>query len=245
MSRPPARRARAGQVARPGGGRVGAWAMDELMNLILFGAPGAGKGTQGALLARHFDIPRISTGDLLREAVRAGTPLGQKAKHFMDAGELVPDGIMLDLVCEVVGSDAARHGFILDGFPRNVAQAEALDGMLCALGKNVDAVAVLDVPDEVVVKRIAGRRSCPACKAVYNVYYEPPRGAEHCDHCNAQLVQRADDREETVRRRLEVYREQTEPVLAYYRERATPILMLAGDRPVDEVQAELVSRLAS
>ncbi len=219
--------------------------MDEPMNLILFGAPGAGKGTQGARLAQHFDIPRISTGDLLREAVRVGTPLGQKAKHYMDAGELVPDTIMLDLVCEVVGSDSARHGFILDGFPRNVPQAEALDGMLCALGKNVDSVAVLDVPDEVVVKRIAGRRSCPYCKAVYNVYYEPPRRSEHCDGCSAPLVQRADDREETVRRRLEVYREQTQPVLAYDRERGTPILELQGDRPVDEVQTELVSRLES
>ncbi len=215
------------------------------MNLILFGAPGAGKGTQGALLAQHFDIPRISTGDLLREAVRAGTPLGQKARQYMDAGELVPDTIMLDLVCEVVGSDAARHGFILDGFPRNVAQAEALDGMLCALGKNVDAVAVLDVSDEVVVKRIAGRRSCPGCQAVYNVYYEPPRRAEQCDHCDAPLAQRADDREETVRRRLEVYRDQTQPVLAYDRERGTPLLLVAGDRAVEDVQAELVSRLGS
>ncbi len=215
------------------------------MNLILFGAPGAGKGTQGALLAEHLGIPRISTGDLLREAVRRGTTLGQKAREYMDAGELVPDSVMLDLVCEVVGSDAARNGFILDGFPRNVAQAEALDGMLCALGKGVDTVAVLDVDDEVVVRRIAGRRSCPACQAVYNVYYEPPRSDERCDSCDGPLAQRADDREETVRRRLEVYREQTEPVLAYYRERGTRILLLEGDRPVDEVQAELVSRLAS
>ncbi len=215
------------------------------MNLILFGAPGAGKGTQGALLAEHLGIPRISTGDLLREAVRQGTPLGQKAKEFMDAGELVPDGVMLDLVCEVVGSDAARGGFILDGFPRNVAQAEALDGMLCALGRNVDAVAVLNVDDEVVVKRIAGRRSCPSCQAVYNVYYEPPRRDERCDDCDAALAQRADDGEETVRRRLDVYRAQTQPVLAYYRERGTRILELEGDRAVDEVQAELVSRLGS
>ncbi len=219
--------------------------MGERMNLILFGAPGAGKGTQGALLARRFDVPRISTGDLLRQAVSEGTPLGQKARQYMVAGELVPDSIMLDLVCEAVGSDAARQGFILDGFPRNVAQAEALDGMLCALGRDVDTVAVLDVPDEVVIKRIAGRRSCPSCQAVYNIHYEPPRRDQQCDRCASALVQRADDQEETVRRRLEVYREQTQPVLAYYRERGTPILELAGDRPVEDVQGELLSRLAS
>ncbi len=215
------------------------------MNLILFGAPGAGKGTQGALLASRLAIPRISTGDLLRQAVSQGTALGQKARKYMDAGELVPDSIILDMVCEVVKGDGAREGFILDGFPRNVPQAEALDGMLCALGKGVDAVAVLDVADEVVIRRIAGRRSCPTCKAVYNVYLEPPRSEGRCDNCGTGLAQRADDREETVRRRLQVYREQTEPVLAYYRERGTLVLLVRGDRTVDEVQADLVSSLAS
>jgi len=163
----------------------------------------------------------------------------------MDAGELVPDSVILDMVCEVVKGDGAREGFILDGFPRNVPQAEALDGMLCALGKSVHAVAVLDVADDVVVKRIAGRRSCPSCKAVYNIYYEPPRTDERCDNCGSALTQRADDREETVRRRLQVYRDQTEPVLAYYRERGTAVLLVRGDRSVDEVQAELVSSLVS
>jgi len=215
------------------------------MNLILFGAPGAGKGTQGALLASRLGIPRLSTGDLLRQAVSEGSALGQKARKYMDAGELVPDSIILDVVCEVVKGDRAREGFILDGFPRNVPQAEALDGMLCALGKSVDAVAVLDVADDVVIKRIAGRRSCPTCKAVYNVYYEPPRSDGRCDNCATALAQRADDREETVRRRLDVYREQTEPVLAYYRERGTHVLLVRGDRSVDEVQADLVSSLVS
>ncbi|HEX9109795.1 MAG TPA: adenylate kinase [Longimicrobiales bacterium] len=215
------------------------------MNLILFGAPGAGKGTQGALLASRLGIPRVSTGDLLRQAVSEGTALGQKAKQYMDAGELVPDSVILDMVCEVVKGEEAGEGFILDGFPRNVPQAEALDGMLCALGKSVDAVAVLDVADEIVIKRIAGRRSCPTCKAVYNVHYDPPRSEARCDNCGTSLVQRADDREETVRRRLQVYREQTEPVLAYYRERGTLVLLVRGDRTVDEVQADLVSSLAS
>ena len=213
------------------------------MNLILFGAPGAGKGTQGALLAKRFDIPRISTGDLLREAVRQGTALGQQAKRYMDAGELVPDAVILGLVREVLGSELARRGFILDGFPRNVAQAEALDEILHDLERGLEAVAVLDIADELVVKRIAGRRSCPACNAVYNVHYEPPRQAQRCDHCGSALVQRADDLEETVRHRLEVYAAQTEPVLAYYEREGVPILHVDGSQGVDDVQAQLVERL--
>ena len=213
------------------------------MNLILFGAPGAGKGTQGALLAKRYDIPRISTGDLLREAVRQGTALGQQAKRYMDAGELVPDAVILGLVREVLGSELARRGFILDGFPRNVAQAEALDEILHDLERGLEAVAVLDIADELVVKRIAGRRSCPACNAVYNVHYEPPRQAQRCDHCGSALVQRADDLEETVRHRLEVYAAQTEPVLAYYEGEGVPILHVDGSQGVDDVQAQLVERL--
>ncbi len=215
------------------------------MNLILFGAPGAGKGTQGALLAKRFDIPRISTGDLLREAVREGTALGQQAKRYMDAGELVPDSVILGLVREVLGSEQTRRGFILDGFPRNVPQAQALDEILRELGRQLDDVAVLDIEDELVVKRIAGRRSCPNCNAVYNVYYEPPREDERCDNCGTALIQRADDREETVRRRLEVYYAQTEPVLAYYEREGVPILHVAGEKDVDEVQAQLVEQLES
>ncbi len=219
--------------------------MGDLMNLVLFGAPGAGKGTQGALLARRLAIPRISTGDLLREAVRQGTPLGRQAKQYMDAGELVPDAVILGLVREALASDAAKPGFILDGFPRNVAQAQALDEILRSLGRRLDDVAVLDVPDDVVVKRIAGRRGCPSCQSVYNVHYEPPRRDELCDSCNSSLVQREDDREETVMRRLQVYRGQTQPVLAYYEVQGTPVVHLEADRPVDEVQAQLLSHLGS
>lgn len=215
------------------------------MNLILFGAPGAGKGTQGALLARRFDIPRISTGDLLREAVRQGTTLGQEAKRYMEAGELVPDSVILGLVREVLGSEVARGGFILDGFPRNVAQAEALHEILRDLGRKLDGVAVLDIADELVVKRIAGRRSCPSCNAVYNVYYEPPQSDERCDNCGSALAQRADDREETVRHRLEVYHAQTKPVLAFYERQGTPVLHVEGDRNVDEVQVQLVDCLTT
>ncbi len=213
------------------------------MNLILFGPPGAGKGTQGALLARHFDIPRISTGDLLRDAVRAGSGLGREARRYMDAGELVPDAVILGLVRETLGGESAQRGFILDGFPRNVAQAEALNGILRFLHRQLDAVAVLDVADELVIKRIAGRRSCPACGAVYNVHFEPPQTPGRCDACGGELVQRGDDREETVQRRLEVYRAQTEPVLAFYGREGVPIRHVDGSRSVEDVQAQLVSAL--
>ncbi len=213
------------------------------MNLILFGPPGAGTGTQGALLARQLEIPRISTGDLLREAVRAGSELGREARRYMDAGELVPDSVILGLVRESLDSAAARRGFILDGFPRNVPQAEALNDILRALGRGLDAVAVLDVPDDLVVKRIAGRRSCPVCGAVYNIHFEPSTRPDRCDVCGGELVQRADDREETVRRRLEVYRAQTEPVLAYYEREGVPVRHVDGGRSVEDVQSQLVNTL--
>lgn len=213
------------------------------MNLILFGPPGAGKGTQGALLAERYGVPRISTGDLLREALRAGTPLGKQAKSYMDAGELVPDEVILGMVREALDAPAARRGAIFDGFPRTLAQAEGLDALLGGLGRDVDAVAVLDVPDDVIVKRLSGRRTCSGCSAVYNVYFDGPKLAEVCDLCGGKLVARPDDNEETVRRRLEVFREQTEPVLAYYERTGRPVIRVRGDRPVADVQAELEKKL--
>lgn len=209
------------------------------MNLILFGPPGAGKGTQGALLAERLGIPRIATGDLLREALRQGTPLGQQARAYMDAGDLVPDDVILGMVREALDSEAARRGAIFDGFPRTLAQAEALDDLLRAMGRDVDAVLVLEVPDDVIVKRLSGRRTCSRCSAVYNIYFDPPRTADACDRCGGVLVARPDDNEETVRRRLEVFREQTEPVLAHYQRTGRPVIRVAGDRPVPEVQAAL------
>jgi len=201
------------------------------MNLILLGAPGAGKGTQGALLEERLGMSRIATGDLLREAVRQGTPLGLKAKAFMDAGELVPDDVILGLVREA----AARGNNVFDGFPRTTVQAEALDRLLADEGQKIDAVVVVDVPDALLVKRIAGRRSCPSCGAVYNVHLQPPRKADTCDRCGHALTQRADDTEETVRRRLEVYREQTEPLIGYYRSRGVPLHTVDGTQPVEAV----------
>lgn len=209
------------------------------MNLILFGPPGAGKGTQGQLLAEAHGLKKISTGDLLREAVRAGTQLGTEAKRFMDAGELVPDSVILGLVREYLGGDAGA-GFILDGFPRTIAQAEGLDRMLAELHQPINAVLVLDVEDEILVKRLSGRRSCPNCGAVYNVYFDAPKIDGRCDRCDSELVHRVDDDASTVRRRLQVYRDQTAPLIEYYqRGRTSPVHTLDGDRSIDEVQAEI------
>lgn len=211
------------------------------MNLILLGAPGAGKGTQGALIAERCNVTRISTGDLLRDAVRKGTPLGIKAKGYMDAGELVPDDVILGLVREVLGAqDEDSAGFLLDGFPRTLPQAEALDSLLEELGRPLDAVVVIEVPDDELVKRLSGRRSCPKCGAVYNVYFEPPKTPGVCDACGGELVERADDTAETVRRRLEVYREQTEPLIAYYEKSPTPVHRVDGTGAVQDVFAEVL-----
>lgn len=210
------------------------------MNLIFLGAPGAGKGTQGALLAERKHLRRISTGDLLRDAVRKGTPLGQQAKAYMDAGELVPDEVILGLVREVVAGGTSGAGVIFDGFPRTIPQAEGLDRLLEELDQPLDAVIVIDVPDDQLVKRLSGRRSCPNCGAVYNIYFEPPKTPGVCDVCGDALAERADDAADTVRRRLEVYREQTEPLIAYYERGATPVHFVDGDRPVDDVQREIV-----
>lgn len=211
------------------------------MNLILLGAPGAGKGTQGALLEERLGMGRIATGDLLRAAVREGTPLGQKAKGYMDAGELVPDEVILGLV----GEAAASGNNVFDGFPRTTVQAEALDELLAAQGQKIDAVVVVDVPDDLLVRRIAGRRSCPKCGAVYNVHFQPPKQEGVCDRCGNALTQRADDTEETVQRRLEVYREQTEPLVEYYRQRGTPLHAVDGTQPVDDVFADLSAALGA
>ncbi|HEY8414917.1 MAG TPA: adenylate kinase, partial [Thermaerobacter sp.] len=186
------------------------------MRWIFLGPPGAGKGTQAARLAERAGVPQISTGDMLRAAVRAGTPLGLEAKRYMDAGQLVPDDVTIAIVRERLAQDDCRRGFLLDGFPRTVPQAEGLAAALEELGVGLDGVLYFDVPDEVVVERLSGRRVCPECQATYHVRFDPPREAGRCDRCGAALVQRHDDREETVRERLAVYRRQTEPLVDYY-----------------------------
>jgi adenylate kinase len=213
------------------------------MNIILFGPPGAGKGTQGSLLEERYDLVRLSTGDLLREAVRKGTALGLQAKGFMDAGELVPDAVILGMVGEVMQARPDRGGFIFDGFPRTSAQALALDAMAREMGSPINAVLVLRVDDEELVRRLSGRLSCPKCGRISHRHSDPPAKEGICDACGGALVQREDDREETVRRRLDVYREQTAPVLETFESLGVPIRHVDGDRSVDDVNASLTAIL--
>ncbi len=186
------------------------------MRLILIGPPGAGKGTQARSLAERLKAPQIASGDLLRAAVRDGTELGLKAKRFMDEGALVPDQLVLDMIGNRLDLPDARAGFILDGFPRTVAQADTLDEMLKRRNIVLNKAVAISVPDEELVERISGRRTCHECGAMYHVTYEPPRNSGRCDACGGELYQRDDDIEETVRARLAVYAKSTEPLLDYY-----------------------------
>ncbi|MGA7801839.1 MAG: adenylate kinase, partial [Gammaproteobacteria bacterium] len=187
------------------------------MRIVLLGAPGSGKGTQSKLLVDHYKIPQISTGDLLRAAVAAGTPLGQAAKAVMEAGQLVSDDIVLGMIRERLSEPDARKGFILDGFPRNIAQAEALDRTLDDLGQPLGLALLIDVDLDVLMQRLTGRRTCESCGQMYNVYTSPPKLDGRCDRCGGNLRHRADDNEETIGNRLRVYDSQTAPLVEYYR----------------------------
>ncbi|MEW2485701.1 adenylate kinase [Streptomyces sp. NPDC048411] len=188
------------------------------MRIVLVGPPGAGKGTQAAYLAKNLSIPHISTGDLFRANISQGTDLGKRARAYMDAGQLVPDEVTIAMAKDRMSQPDAVNGFLLDGFPRNVGQAEALDEMLKSEGVTLDAVLDLEVPEDEVVKRIAGRRICRNDSAhVFHVTYNPPKTEGVCDACDGELYQRDDDTEDTVRTRLEVYHTQTEPIIDYYR----------------------------
>ncbi|HEX5339326.1 MAG TPA: adenylate kinase [Gammaproteobacteria bacterium] len=188
------------------------------MRIVLLGAPGSGKGTQAKLLAEKYRIPHISTGDLLRAALSAGTPLGLQAKAAMDAGQLVTDDLVLAIIRERLRSNDARKGFILDGFPRNIAQAQSLDNMLMNLNQPLDCALLMDVDFDVLMQRLTGRRTCENCGAAYNIYTNPPRLDDQCDRCGASLHHRADDNEETIGNRLRVYESQTKPLIAFYRQ---------------------------
>ena len=211
------------------------------MHIVLLGAPGSGKGTQSQRLVQRFGIPQISTGDLLRSAVARGTPLGIAAKDAMQAGKLVDDAIVLGMIRERLADADTANGFILDGFPRNIAQARALDGMLTQLGKPLTAVVQLDVPYAELTRRIAGRRSCPVCKSVFNIY-SMPLGAElRCTNCadHPVLLQRPDDNEETVIERLKVYESQTRPLLDYYSKQGL-LQSIDAQGDVDAITALLI-----
>ncbi|MBV9109289.1 MAG: adenylate kinase [Gemmatimonadetes bacterium] len=208
------------------------------MDLILLGAPGAGKGTQGALLSGKLGIPKIATGDMLRDAVRAGTELGKQAKGYMDAGELVPDAVILGMVRERLEQPDAAQGAIFDGYPRNAAQASSLDEMLAGIGRRIDAVVYLEVDDDEIVKRMGGRRTDPETGQVYHVEHNPPPA-----DIAARCVIRPDDVEETVRNRLQVYRKSTAPLVEHYRAAGVPVHTVNGGRAIDAVQDEIMGLL--
>lgn len=186
------------------------------MRIVLVGPPGAGKGTQAQFIASHLSIPKISTGDIFRENVQRQTALGQEAKAYMDAGDLVPDEVTVGMVRSRLAEDDAADGFLLDGFPRNVPQAEALKKILAEMDQKLDIVLELVVDDDEVVRRLSGRRTCRRCEHVWHLDFDPPSREDVCDHCGGELFQRDDDREETIRHRLEVYQEQTSPLVSFY-----------------------------
>lgn len=206
------------------------------MNIVLLGAPGAGKGTQAQRLVEEFSFAHISTGDLLRAAIKAGSELGQKAKGYMDAGKLVPDELVIDLVKERLGADDAQRGFILDGFPRNTAQAVTLDSELAAMERTLDAALLVSVEPAVIVDRLSSRRTCRDCG------YTAPAGVDVCPRCSGEMYQRDDDKPETIQRRLDVYESQTAPLVEYYKGHSI-LKEVDGDRPVDEVYADVKTLL--
>jgi adenylate kinase len=212
------------------------------MRIVLLGAPGSGKGTQAKKLVADYGYPQISTGDLLRDAVARRTEHGLRAKAAMDAGKLVSDDIVLGILQDRVAQPDAARGFILDGFPRNLAQAEALEEVLAELAQPLDAAVLMDLDFGILMKRLTGRRSCSGCGRVYNIYFLPPPADGRCESCGGELVQRADDREETIGRRLEVYRAETEPLVEYYRG-AGKLRVVDAEGEFEEVYQRLVSTL--
>ncbi len=208
------------------------------MKLIIMGAPGAGKGTQAARISRHLSIPAISTGDILREAIAAGTKMGELAKTYIDQGHLVPDDVMIGVIKDRLSQEDCRNGYILDGFPRTIPQAEALD----ALGADIDKVLSIEVSDDTIVERMAGRRVCPKCGATFHTDHNPPKVEGICDKCGAELIRRKDDAPETVQARLKVYHEQTEPLKDYY-QRAGKLVIAEGQEDVEDTTATVFSAL--
>jgi adenylate kinase len=208
------------------------------MRIVLLGAPGSGKGTQAKKLMECHGIPQISTGDLLRAAVRAGTALGKKAKAAMDAGQLVADEIVIGMIRERLQDADTDKGFIMDGFPRSGAQARELDAVLGSLGQPLDKALLIDVKFDALMKRLTGRRTCKDCGQMYNVYYSPPQKDGVCDRCGGELLQRADDNEETIGNRLKVYQDQTEPLIEYYRKQGK-LAAIDGEGDIEAIYARI------
>ena len=214
------------------------------MKIIRLGAPGAGKGTQAKKIAAKYDIPHISTGDIFRANIKNGTELGNKAKTYMDQGLLVPDELVVDLVVDRVQQDDCKNGYVLDGFPRTIPQAEALDKALAALGDKVDYAIDVNVPDENIVNRMGGRRACVGCGATYHLVYAPTKTEGICDVCGKELILRDDDKPETVQKRLNVYHEQTQPLIDYYTN-AGILKTVDGTVDINDVFAAIVEILGA
>jgi adenylate kinase len=214
------------------------------LNLILVGPPGAGKGTQAERLVEDFGVPYYATGDILRDAVKEESELGKKAKEFMNNGDLVPDDLIIDLILDKVDSDEAADGFLLDGFPRTVAQAEALEKGLEGRDRELTAALLIDVPDDDVIKRLTGRRICTKNQHVYHVEFNPPKNEDVCDMDGSKLIQRDDDKPETVKKRLSVYHDQTEPLIEWYEKKGT-LRRFDGRRSPDEVSDHIRATLAT
>ena len=213
-----------------------------IMKIIMLGAPGAGKGTQAKMIAEKFGIPHISTGDIFRANIKNGTELGKKAKEFMDKGQLVPDELTVEILLDRVANDDCKNGYVLDGFPRTIPQADVLDKELTKLGDQVDFAINVDVPDENIVRRMSGRRACLKCGATYHIEHIPPKTEGICDKCGSELVQRDDDKPETVQNRLSVYHEQTQPLIEYY-EKKNILKSVDGTKDMQEVFSDIVNSL--
>ena len=212
------------------------------MKIIMLGAPGAGKGTQAKMIAEKFNIPHISTGDIFRANIKNGTELGKKAKEYMDKGQLVPDELTVEILLDRVAADDCKNGYVLDGFPRTIPQADVLDKELTKLGDKVDFAINVDVPDENIVRRMSGRRACLKCGATYHIEHIPPKKEGICDKCGSELVQRDDDKPETVQNRLSVYHEQTQPLIDYYNKKNI-LKSVDGTKDMQEVFSDIVNIL--
>lgn len=214
------------------------------MKIIMLGAPGAGKGTQAKKIADKYSVPHISTGDIFRANIKEGTELGKKAKTYMDQGLLVPDDLVVDLVVDRVQQDDCTNGYVLDGFPRTIPQAESLDAALEKLGEKIDYAINVEVPDENIVKRMSGRRACLGCGATYHLVHIPPKTEGICDTCGKELVLRDDDKPETVTKRLNVYHEQTQPLIDYYTSKGV-LAEVDGTKDMEEVFQDIVKVLGA
>ncbi|MCH5257909.1 MAG: adenylate kinase [Lachnospiraceae bacterium] len=213
------------------------------MKIIMLGAPGAGKGTQAQMIADKFGVPHISTGDIFRENVKNGTELGIEAKKYMDQGALVPDELTVKILLDRVAKDDCKNGYVLDGFPRTIPQAEVLDNALNELGEKIDYAINVDVPDENIIRRMSGRRACLACGATYHIEHIPPKTEGICDRCGKELVLRDDDKEETVKNRLDVYHKQTQPLIDFYTKKGV-LKTVDGTQDMKDVFAAITAILS-